>query len=67
MEENTTRIKNKLSVENNIIECLTYGSNVNISTAVKFQKQGNDFITFEKVIKAKHPRAHFFQYDLEPK
>ena len=47
MEENTTRIKNKLSVENNIIECLTYGSNVNISTAVKFQKQGNDFITFE--------------------
>ena len=47
MEENTTRIKNKLSVENNIIECLTYGSNVNISTAVKFQKQGNDFITFD--------------------
>ena len=47
IEENTTRIKNKLSVENNIIECLTYGSNVNISTAVKFQKQGNDFITFE--------------------
>ena len=47
IEENTTRIKNKLSVENNIIECLTYGSNVSISTAVKFQKQGNDFITFE--------------------
>ena len=47
MEENTTRIKNKLSVENNIIECLPYGSNVNISTAVKFQKQGNDFITFD--------------------
>ena len=46
-EENTTRIKNKLSVENNIIECLTYGSNVNITTAVKFQKQGNDFITFD--------------------
>ena len=45
-EENTTRIKNKLSVENSSIECLTYGSNVNISTAVKFQKQGNDFITF---------------------
>ena len=47
IEENTTRIKNKLSVENAIIECLTYGSNVNISTAVKFQKQGNDFITFD--------------------
>ena len=47
IEENTTRIKNNLSVENSIIECLTYGSNVNISTAVKFQKQGNDFITFE--------------------
>ena len=46
-EENTTRVKNKLSVENNVIECLTYGSNVNISTAVKFQKQGNDFITFD--------------------
>ena len=47
MEENTTRIKKKLSVENNILECLTYGSNVNISTTVKFQKQGNDFITFD--------------------
>ena len=47
IEENTTRIKNKLSVENAIIECSTYGSNVNISTAVKFQKQGNDFITFD--------------------
>ena len=47
IEENTTRIKNNSSVENSIIECLTYGSNVNISTAVKFQKQGNDFITFE--------------------
>ena len=46
-EENTTRIKNKLSVENAIIECLTYGSNTSISTAVKFQKQGNDFITFD--------------------
>ena len=46
MEENTTRIKNKLSVENNIIECLIYGSNTGISSAVKFQKQGNDFITF---------------------
>ena len=47
MEENTTRIKNTLSVENSIIECLTYGSNTGISSAVKFQKQGNDFITFD--------------------
>ena len=46
IEENTTRVKNTLSVENSIIECLTYGSNVNISTQVKFQKQGIDFITF---------------------
>ena len=46
MEENTTRIKNTLSVENSAIECLTYGSNVNVSTQVKFQKQGIDFITF---------------------
>ena len=45
MEENTTRIKNTLSVENSIIECLTYGSNVNISTQVKFPHQGIDFIT----------------------
>ena len=47
MEENTTRIKNTLSVENNSIECLTYGSNVNISTAVKFQKQGVDYMEFD--------------------
>ena len=47
MEENTTRIKNTLSVENSIIECLTYGSNTGISSAVKFQKQGLDFITFD--------------------
>ena len=47
IEENTTRIKNKLSVENNIIECLTYGSNTGISSAVKFHKQGKDFITFD--------------------
>ena len=47
IEENITRVKNTLSVENSIIECLTYGSNTGISTAVKFQKQGNDFITFD--------------------
>ena len=47
MEENTTRIKNTLSVENSSIECLTYGSNVNISTAVKFQKQGVDYMEFD--------------------
>ena len=47
IEENITRVKNTLSVENSIIECLTYGSNTGISTAVKFQKQGLDFITFD--------------------
>ena len=47
IEENITRVKNTLSVENSIIECLTYGSNTGISTAVKFQKQGIDFITFD--------------------
>ena len=47
IEENTTRIKNTLSVENSTIECLTYGSNTGIPTAVKFQKQGIDFITFD--------------------
>ena len=46
IEENITRVKNTLSVENSIIECLTYGSNTGISSAVKFQKQGIDFITF---------------------
>ena len=47
IEENIARVKNTLSVENSIIECLTYGSNTGISTAVKFQKQGIDFITFD--------------------
>ena len=47
IEENITRVKNTLSVENSIIECLTYGSNTGIPTAVKFQKQGIDFITFD--------------------
>ena len=46
IEENTTRVKNTLSVENSIIECLTCGSTVTISMQVKFQKQGIDFITF---------------------
>ena len=46
IEENITRVKNTLSVENSTIECLTYGSNSGISSAVKFQKQGIDFITF---------------------
>ena len=44
IEENTTRVKNTLSVENSTIECLTYGSNTGVPSPVKFQKQGVDLI-----------------------
>ena len=47
IEENTTRVKNTLSVENSSIECLTYGSNSGVSSAVKFQKQGVDYMEFD--------------------
>ena len=46
IEENTTRVKNTLSVENSSIECLTYGSNSGVSSPVKFQKQGVDYMSF---------------------
>ena len=47
IEENTTRVKNTLSVENSSIDCLTYGSNSGVSSAVKFQKQGVDYMKFD--------------------
>ena len=47
IEENTTRVKNTLSVENSSIECLTYGSNSGVSSPVKFQKQGVDYMKFD--------------------
>ena len=46
IEENTTRVKNTLSVENSTIECLTYGSNSGVPSPVKFQKQGVDYMSF---------------------
>ena len=46
IEENTTRVKNTLSVENSSIECLTYGSNSGVPSPVKFQKQGTDYMSF---------------------
>ena len=46
IEENTTRVKNTLSVENSSIECLTYGSNSGVPSPVKFQKQGVDYMSF---------------------
>ena len=46
IEENTTRVKNTLSVENSTIECLTYGSNTGVPSPVKFQKQGVDYMSF---------------------
>ena len=47
IEENTTRVKNTLSVENSTIECLTYGSNAGVPSPVKFQKQGVDYMEFD--------------------
>ena len=47
IEENTTRVKNTLSVENSTIECLTYGSNSGVPSPVKFQKQGVDYMSFK--------------------
>ena len=47
IEENITRVKNTLSVENStIIECLTYGSNSGVVSPVRFQKQGVDYMSF---------------------
>ena len=47
IEENITRVKNTLSVENSSIECLTYGSNSGVVSPVKFQKQGVDYMSFD--------------------
>ena len=46
IEENYTRVKNTLSVENSSIECLTYGSASINPASVKFQKQGTDYMSF---------------------